>query len=119
MEDKFSLFDATWLSSLRDRAKSCYNEKVPKKLSKKPLESTVPNPPSFYESDMQKWGNKFKDAVKERLQYKKKYLKNTKVGLEVRPEDKIMQLVQSRRKSRLSSDNFTVMDFEPQGKSLV
>ncbi len=117
MEDNFSLYDGPWLSSLRDRSQSTNAGKMTKR-KQKPLESTVPNPPSFYEEDLQKWDKKFKQAVKDRIIFKQKYLKDAKVGLEVRPEDKIMQLIQKRRKSRLSTNNFNIIDFESKGKLL-
>ncbi|CAI2372727.1 unnamed protein product [Moneuplotes crassus] len=114
MEDKFSLYDGPWLSTLRDRSQSCNTAKASRKKSK-PLESTVPNPPSFYEEDLQKWDNKFRESVKERKSFKQKYLKDAKVGLEVGPGDKIMQLIQKRRKSRFSTNNFNILDFETKG----
>lgn len=117
MEDKFSLFDGPWLSTLRDRSQSCNTGKLPKKKSK-PLETTVPNPPSFYDDDLQKWDKKFKESVKERKIFKNTVLKDSKVDLEARPDDKVMQLVQKRRKSRLSNNNFTIIDFETKGTSV-
>ena len=114
-EDNFSMFDMPWLSSLRDRAHSVQQGKSGKK--KQPLISTVPNPPSFYDDEMDKWKNKFKKVTQERRDFKKKYLKDTKTGIEVAPGDKIMKLVQGRRQSRLSTNTFNNIDFEYNGNT--
>lgn len=52
MEDKFSKFDLPWLSTLRDRAYSAQSAVGAKRT--KLFSNTVPNPPSFYEDDIQK-----------------------------------------------------------------
>lgn len=52
MEDKFSKFDLPWLSTLRDRAYSAQTA-VGRKRTKL-FANTVPNPPSFYEDDINK-----------------------------------------------------------------
>jgi hypothetical protein len=39
----------------------------------KPSTTTNVNPPSFFQSDLEKWDNRFKNTVKERQEFKKKY----------------------------------------------
>lgn len=76
----------------------------------------MPNPPSFYEADLEKWAGKFKDVVKARQEFKRKYLKDQKTThLEI--GGKLMEKVAQRRKSRLSNDAFNVVDFDVHGNT--
>ena len=115
MEDNFSKFDMPWLAVLRDRNHSAQTAIGTKR--KKLLGNTVPQPPSFYDDDMVKWEQKFKKTVQERDDFKKRYLKDTQLGLMREPNDKIMEQVEKRRKSRLSTNNFNVVDFDYQGNT--
>lgn len=72
-----------WLSTLRDRAYSVQSAQGTRR--KTALTSTVPNPPSFYEDDMNKWENKFKKQVQERAEFKKKKLNDEEIGLSIQP----------------------------------
>lgn len=70
LEDKTTLFDAHWLSQLRNRNRSAQTAVFKKRP--KLLQPTIPVAPSFYESDMNKWANKFNKSVKERELFKSK-----------------------------------------------
>ena len=66
---------------------------------------------------MTKWENKFKKAVKDRQAFKKKHSNQVKFGIQARKGDKIMDLINKRRKSRLSNNNFNMVDFDYAGNS--
>lgn len=55
--------------------------------------------------------------MEERGEFKKKYFKNMQIGLSYMPEDKIMTQIDKRRKSRMSNNNFNVVDFDYHGNS--
>ena len=115
MEDNFSKFDTPWLAVLRDRNHSAQTAATTKR--KKLLGNTIPQPPSFYEDDMGKWDQKFKKTIQERDDFKKKYLKDTQLGITREPNDKIMEKIEKRRKSRLSTNTFNVVDFDYHGNT--
>jgi hypothetical protein len=102
-----------WLATLRGRGFSAQSALAAKRKAK--MISTVPNPPSFYDDEMQKWQNKFKKSVQERADYKKKNFKDTVIGLHAQAGDKIMELIHKRRKSRLSTNNFSNVDIDYEG----
>jgi hypothetical protein len=56
-------------------------------------------------------------SVEQRDAFKKIKLKDTELGLNPKAADKIMQIVCKRRKSRLSNNNFTNVDFDYQGNT--
>ena len=70
MEDNFSMFDMPWLSTLRDRSHTAQSGKLSKRRSAVGV-ATVPNPPSFYDDEVNKWDKKFKKTVQDRFQFKK------------------------------------------------
>lgn len=99
---------------------------------------TVPNPPSFYYNDIEKWNNKFAKHIKERDYFKKQFqktseltclTKNTNViALEdggkgsksADPKDNrpsLFNQVLKRRKSRQSNYAPGVVDFDYAGDS--
>jgi hypothetical protein len=42
--------------------------------------STVTNPPSFYEHDIEKWKKKFENHINDRLAFKTKYYSNLDIN---------------------------------------
>ena len=43
------------------------------KDARKGADTTVPNPPSFYYDDMEKWNKKFANHIKDRDNFKKQF----------------------------------------------
>ena len=40
---------------------------------------TIPNPPTFYNQDIERWNNKFAKHIQERESFKKRYLRQTEL----------------------------------------
>lgn len=103
------------------------------------------NPPTFFNEDMDKWNNKFANAIKDRERYKKQMFKTSQIscqttntnvmglltntdknaeGLEKEASREVQKLNKStymqvlkRRKSRQSCNMFSSIDFEFAGDS--
>ena len=107
-----------------------------KEESKKALD-TVPNPPSFYYNDIEKWNAKFSKHIKEREYFKKQFQKtsnltcrtfNTNIKEAEKPvgsksvdpkgdRPSLFNQVLKRRKSRQSNYAPGVIDFDYAGDS--
>ena len=61
-EDTQQFCNLSLMSSLRQNAVGVSSAKKSHKTSQPGL--TIDNPPSFYEEDMRKWGNKFAKSIK-------------------------------------------------------
>jgi hypothetical protein len=108
---------------------------------------TVPNPPSFYYNDIEKWNKKFAKHIKERDHFKRQFArtsqmtcltrntnvkigedsiaqtgrKGKKAGVSIDPNDanrpSLFNQVLKRRKSRQSTNAPGVIDFDYAGDS--
>lgn len=107
-----------------------------KEESKKALD-TVPNPPSFYYNDIEKWNAKFSKHIKEREYFKKQFQKTSQLtcrtfNTNIKEADKpvgsksvdpkgdrpsLFNQVLKRRKSRQSNHAPGVIDFDYAGDS--
>ena len=107
-----------------------------KEESKKALD-TVPNPPSFYYNDIEKWNAKFSKHIKEREYFKKQFQKTSQLtcrtfNTNIKEADKpvgsksvdpksdrpsLFNQVLKRRKSRQSNYAPGVIDFDYAGDS--
>lgn len=52
----------------------------PKRYSEKPL-TTNPQPPKFYDEEQEKWSSKFEKSIKDRQDFKKKFMKTQKLTI--------------------------------------
>ena len=103
-----------------------------KENNKKAMD-TVPNPPSFYYNDIEKWNAKFTKHIKEREYFKKQFEKtgeitcltrNTNIrapegakSADPKERDSLFAKVLKRRKSRQSNFAPGVIDFDYFGDS--
>ena len=133
--------NATFVRSNTDEDGEGGKDEMPKGIE------TVPNPPSFYYNDIEKWNKKFAKHIKERDHFKRQFArtsqmtcltrntnvkigddsiaqtgrKGKKAGVSIDPNDanrpSLFNQVLKRRKSRQSTNAPGVVDFDYAGDS--
>lgn len=93
-EDKNQFINLPLINTLRDNsvkgglephnsvknAAKADDEEGTKEGSQKPIESTIPNPPSFYYDDIEKWNKKFAKHIRERDNFKRQFQKTQEMS---------------------------------------
>tara|TARA_B110000285_G_C14919328_1_gene511815 strand:- start:246 stop:494 length:249 start_codon:yes stop_codon:yes gene_type:complete len=70
-DDNSYLAGSSHRDSTKNKGEQTDGEKEEENDIKQRKMETIPNPPSFYEDDMQKWNQKFSKHIKEREIHKK------------------------------------------------
>lgn len=86
-------------------------------MSKKPLTQTATMPPSFFDTDMDKWNKKFESTVRDRKNKANENIKRTFMQSMMGTKDSIGKKVLQRRNSRMSKFSFNDVDFEYLGNT--